>query len=72
MILSEHFATLDCGSQVGMAVRLDEPNGYGLSVRLPTDGEQLPGLDVPERYRERLRVRMLDLIAEKLAAVRRR
>ncbi len=65
-VISEHFATLDCGSQVGMA--LSKPIGHRWAVRMNTDGEQLPGLEVPERYRVRLRARMRELIARKARA----
>jgi len=68
-IISEGFATFDAGLQVGGAFKLDEPcNGYPyrmVVVRMRTDGEQLPGLDVPEKYRIRLRAQMENFIARK-------
>ena len=68
-ILCELFETLDCGSQVAMAVKLSGPHRW--AVRMPTDGEQLPGLEVPERYRDRLRKLMADELSRKSDAVSR-
>ena len=69
-ILSEHFETLDCGTQVAMAVKLSGPVGSDRwAVWLSTDGEQLPGKEVPERYRDRLRDLMDDDLVGKSGAI---
>ena len=66
-ILRERFCTLDLGSQVGMAVEFE--NASRLAVRMETDGELLPGLDVPDRYHDRLRVLMARSIEAKVNGV---
>lgn len=66
-IISEQFIMFDHASQVGMAATLDEPVGRRVALRMKTDGEQLSGRVVPEKYRERLRAKMRERIAMKNA-----
>ena len=68
-ILRERFCTFDFGSKVAMAVEFEDANRF--AVRMETDGELLPGLDVPERYHDRLRTLMARSIEAKLNEVSR-
>ena len=63
-ILRERFCTFDLGTKVAFAKDR-------FAVRMDTDGEVLPDLDVPERYHDRLRELMARSTEAKLNEVSR-